>query len=394
MKRGDTQQPRPAWLTRSRRVLMFSIGWIIKVFSAGAVGFLYSSGAGGWALVALLGVAVGVAVERMSVFSLHEPVQDGAWADLSRHIMSELIPAGMLGIASLIPALRPELQPYAAAVISVATLVLFRVILVRDELSPTMATINHAYRNDPQASKNGQDTTTSAASAPADDRPRSQNDPAPSSGPVISPATDEDRPQAEQLFSALIDDPSRKRLRSRQDDQQHLGGISEVLICRDGQELIAAAHFSAPYADMHGTGLGAPIRRDDWNTVEDTLIMLHSIAVAPGWQSSGIGAQLMHALEDRALASGREAIYGVCSPEVADFYRYRGYTIGEHEEPIVLQWGTRRATFPIEGEDRWFWKVLTTDTEREPVINARGHITVEIDPQTQNPRLSVRPRPQ
>lgn len=97
--------------------------------------------------------------------------------------------------------------------------------------------------------------------------------------------------------------------------------------------------------------------------------MLYSIAVAKEHRGSGLGAKLLTHVEEQALATGHQIIYGVCEPASKGFYERSGYSVGALNEALTLQWGTRKAQFPISCQAHWFWKDLAGDNGRAFVLN-------------------------
>lgn len=173
------------------------------------------------------------------------------------------------------------------------------------------------------------------------------------------------RNQANDFFAAHINDPERFHVHPMDVEKKSLGGVSDVVLVRAGNAIAAAAHYSAPYSEV----VPLPLQPENRAAALKDFVMLYSIAVAKEHRGTGLGAKLLTHVEEQALASGHQIIYGVCEPDAKGFYERNGYSIGALNEPLTLQWGSRKAQFPMLGQARWFWKDLAGDNGRTLVHN-------------------------
>lgn len=179
------------------------------------------------------------------------------------------------------------------------------------------------------------------------------------------------RNQANDFFAAHINDPSRFPVYPLDVEKENLGGASDVVLVRSGNAIAAAAHYSAPYSEA----IPLPLQPENRAAALKDFIMLYSIAVAKERRGTGLGAKLLTHVEEQALATGHQVIYGVCEPDSKGFYERNGYSIGAPNEPLTLQWGTRKAQFPMVGQAHWFWKDLAENNGRTLVLNPpRGEL--------------------
>ncbi|MDN5825129.1 MAG: GNAT family N-acetyltransferase [Micrococcaceae bacterium] len=174
------------------------------------------------------------------------------------------------------------------------------------------------------------------------------------------------RSEAEDFFAAHIEDPSRFRILPGDFEKEKLGGISDVVLARAADAIVGAAHYSAPYYEL----VKLAIEPENKVEVLNAFVMLYNIAVAKEHRGSGLGAKLLAHVEEQAVASGHQVVYGVCEPAAKGFYEKYDYNVGAPNEALALQCGTQQTLFRIEGQSLWFWKDLAGANGRRLVLNS------------------------
>ncbi len=176
--------------------------------------------------------------------------------------------------------------------------------------------------------------------------------------------SDRDRLRVREFFELNLSDRTGFPITTRQQDRQ-LGIPSILRINEDtAGNIVAAVYASNNPEDVirwRQSGGNETVAQ----VISVEMMMIHDLAVLPGHRRSGLGAALVAAVVDDALASGATIVtvaFDDTTPGFAEFYERVGFVTLPRGEQLTLDFGSVPGTlvgFPqADRRYRWAHRVL------------------------------------